>query len=289
MRLAIGTAQFGLPYGVANRIGQVSAAEAREILRRAAEAGVDTIDTAMAYGNSEQRLGEIGVKHFKVVTKLPAAPVECTDLSAWMMQSVEESLKRLGVAKLEGLLLHKPSQLLEVNGKKMYDTLTALKKDGFVNKIGVSIYEPCELEPLTARFHLDLVQAPFNVLDQRLRTSGWLDKLAEQNIEVHVRSIFLQGLLLMDEASRPEKFNRWGAFWIQWHKHLRASGRTALEACLDFAISEKRIHRLVVGVESLVQFEECLQAMRGTRTSTGSPPTCDDVQLMDPRAWSALV
>ena len=289
MRLAIGTAQFGLTYGVANQNGQVSLAAAREIILRAAESGVDTLDTAMAYGNSEQRLGEIGVGGFKVITKLQAIPEECPNISIWITKCVAASLARLGVAKLEGLLLHKPSQLLEPHGQKIHDALIRLKSDGLVNKIGVSIYDPGELDDLTAQFPMDIVQAPFNIVDQRLRTSGWLGRLASMNVELHARSIFLQGLLLMDEASRPEKFNRWSAFWIQWHKHLQASGRTALETCLDFAMSEKRIHRIVVGVESLAQFEECLQAMRGNRKSTGPIPTCDDAQLVDPRAWTALV
>lgn len=289
MRLAIGTAQFGLAYGVANKGGQVSLEEASAILRRAANAGADTIDTAITYGNSEQRLGEIGVSGFKVVTKLPAIPAGCADISAWIAQSVAASLKRLGIAKLDGLLLHKPSQLLETGGREIFEALIHLKSEGLVNKIGVSIYEPSELDALIPLFKLDIVQSPFNILDQRLRTSGWLERLAGMNMELHARSIFLQGLLLMSENARPQKFNRWSAFWIQWHKHLQVSGRTALEACLDFALSEKRIHRIVVGMESLAQFEECLQAMIGKRTSTGTPPTCDDVQLMDPRAWSALV
>lgn len=289
MKLAIGTAQFGLSYGVANQNGQVDLEAGRKIIRMAAAKGIDTIDTAIAYGESEQRLGEIGVGDFKIITKLPAIPAECVDISAWVSQNLTASLKRMNLSKLDGVLLHQPSQLLEKRGQEIYDALLQVQSAGLVNKIGVSIYEPKELADLMSRFSIDIVQAPFSILDQRLRTSGWLDKLAQLNVELHVRSIFLQGLLLMNKTNRPQKFDRWNTFWIQWHTYLMTSGYSALRACLAFVLSEKKIHRIVVGFESLTQLEECLRATNEDLTSSVPIPTCDDVELADPRGWSALV
>ena len=137
MKLALGTAQFGLSYGVANQNGQVGLAVGREIVRMAAARGIDTIDTAIAYGESEQRLGEIGVGDFKIITKLPAIPAECVDISAWVSQNLTASLKRMNLSKLDGVLLHQPSQLLERRGQEIYDALTQVKSAGLVNKIGV--------------------------------------------------------------------------------------------------------------------------------------------------------
>ena len=289
MKLALGTAQFGLSYGVANQNGQVDLEAGRKIVRMAAASGIDTIDTAIAYGESEQRLGEIGVGDFKIITKLPAIPAECVNIPAWVSQNLTASLQRMGLSKLDGVLLHQPSQLLEKRGQEIYDALLQVQSAGLVNKIGVSIYEPKELADLMSRFSIDIVQAPFSILDQRLRTSGWLDKLAQLNVELHVRSIFLQGLLLMNKTNRPQKFDRWNTFWIQWHTYLMTSGYSALRACLAFVLSEKKIHRIVVGFESLTQLEECLRATNEDLTSSVPIPTCDDVELADPRGWSALV
>jgi len=245
LKLAIGTAQFGLSYGVANQNGQVDLEAGRKIIRMAAAKGIDTIDTAIAYGESEQRLGEIGVGDFKIITKLPAIPAECVDISAWVSQNLTASLKRMNLSKLDGVLLHQPSQLLEKRGQEIYDALLQVQSAGLVNKIGVSIYEPKELADLMSRFSIDIVQAPFSILDQRLRTSGWLDKLAQLNVELHVRSIFLQGLLLMNKTNRPQKFDRWNTFWIQWHTYLMTSGYSALRACLAFVLSEKKFTELL--------------------------------------------
>ena len=289
MKLAIGTAQFGLSYGVANQNGQVDLEAGRKIIRMAAARGIDTIDTAIAYGESEQRLGEIGVGDFKIITKLPAIPAECVNIPAWVSQNLTASLQRMGLSKLDGVLLHQPSQLLEKRGQEIYDALLQVQSAGLVNKIGVSIYEPKELADLMSRFSIDIVQAPFSILDQRLRTSGWLDKLAQLNVELHVRSIFLQGLLLMNKTNRPQKFDRWNTFWIQWHTYLMTSDYSALRACLAFVLSEKKIHRIIVGFESLTQLEECLRATNEDLTSSVPIPTCDDVELADPRGWSALV
>lgn len=149
MKLALGTAQLGLNYGIANRQGQVSVDEAEEaILRHAQSSGMDTLDTAMAYGDSEQRLGVIGVAGWHVVSKLPAIPDACPDVFRWVATSVQESLQRLQVTSLYGLLLHRPEQLLARDGERLYLALQQLKDDGVVGKIGVSIYDPSELDAL---------------------------------------------------------------------------------------------------------------------------------------------
>lgn len=231
-RLALGTVQFGLPYGVANQQGQVSLEEARAILEHAQAAGLDTLDTAIAYGNCEERLGEIGVSQWQVISKLPAIPEGCIDVAAWTRECVAASLRRLGIDQLRGLLLHRPEQLLAPQGDALYFALTHLKNDGLVQKIGVSIYGSEELNALNAKFRFDIVQAPLNLFDRRLIDSGWLARLSQQGTEVHVRSVFLQGLLLMQPAGRPEKFNRWQPLWDRWQQWLADTKLTPLQACL---------------------------------------------------------
>ena len=169
MRLALGTVQFGMPYGIANKSGQVPRCEVKAILQQAAVNGIDTLDTAIAYGESETCLGKVGVRDFKIVTKLPAVPEGFSDVAVWVKEQVNASLLRLGVNSVYGLLLHHPEQLLKSEGALIYQALQALKEDGLVQKVGVSIYAPSELEMLNTRYHFDLVQAPFNLIDRRHR------------------------------------------------------------------------------------------------------------------------
>ncbi len=259
-RLALGTVQFGLPYGIANQSGQVSRDETKAILDHAWAAGLDTLDTAIAYGESEQRLGEIGVGQWQVISKLPAIPEPCTNVAVWVQDSVLGSLGRLRIPRLRGLLLHRPQQLLGPQGDALYRALGAVRDQGKVEKIGVSIYNPDELDVLWPHYQFDLVQAPFNIMDRRLATSGWLARLHQAGTEVHIRSVFLQGLLLMEAARRPATFNRWQPLWDQWHHWLDDQALTPLQACLSFAISQPEINRVVVGVDSLKHLQEIVAA-----------------------------
>jgi aryl-alcohol dehydrogenase-like predicted oxidoreductase len=286
-RLALGTVQFGLPYGIANQAGQVSRDEAAAILGHAWAAGIDTLDTAISYGESEQQLGKIGVGQWRVVSKLPAIPESCTDVAAWVQKSIHGSLDRLRIPKLHGLLLHRSEQLLGSPGDALYQALVKLKDQNKVGKIGVSIYDPVELDALWSRYRLDLVQAPFNILDRRLATSGWLTRLHQAGVEVHVRSTFLQGLLLMDAVDRPAKFNRWQPLWDEWHRWLGEQALTPLQACLGFAYSQFEIDRVVVGVDSLKQLQEILVGVKGPVVALPTALMSGDLDLINPSRWGA--
>jgi len=287
VKLALGTAQFGLDYGIANQGGQVPSAEASAILRHAQSAGMDTLDTAIAYGDSEQRLGEIGIGGWRVVSKLPAIPGVCRDVSRWVESSVRESLERLRVTKLYGLLLHRPGQLLEREGERLYSALQQLKDTGVVEKIGVSIYAPSELDALCGPFRFDLVQAPFNLLDRRLLDTGWLSRLAAQQTEVHVRSVFLQGLLLMPEGRRPPAFDRWAPLWRTLDGWLDQVGMTPLEACLRDALSFPEVGRVVIGVDSLPHLQDILLAAAGPVPRIPDGVRSNDPDLLNPARWTA--
>lgn len=286
-RLALGTVQFGLPYGIANQAGQVSRDEATAILDHAWAMGFDTLDTAIAYGESEQRLGEIGVGQWQIISKLPAIPEPCTDVTAWVRESVLGSLERLRIPKLHGLLLHRAQQLLGPQGDALYRALIALKDQGMVEKIGVSIYGPDELDALWPRFQFDMVQAPFNIIDRRLAASGWLTRLHQAGTEVHTRSVFLQGLLLMEATKRPATFNRWHPLWQQWHRWLEDQALTPLQACLNFTLSQPEIDRVVVGVDSLKQLQGILGSVEVPAVKPPAALMSEDLDLINPSRWKA--
>jgi len=287
-KIALGTVQFGVPYGIANSQGQVSREGAAAILGYAQSNGIDTLDTAIAYGNSEQRLGEIGTQGWQVVTKLPAIPEGCGDVAEWAVSSVQGSLHRLNCTSLYGLLLHRSQNLLECDGARLYDAMQELKQDGLVKKIGVSIYDPSELDSLCSRYRLDLVQAPFHFMDRRLIHTGWLERLRQQDTELHARSVFLQGLLLMSPDERPRKFERWASLWTKYDAWLKDVGLSPLQACLRYALSFPEINKVVIGLDSLAQLKEILQASEGLMPAIPEDVQTNDLDLLNPARWNQL-
>lgn len=287
-RLALGTVQFGMPYGITNRKGQISIDEAALIVDHAWAKGLDTLDTAVAYGQSEQRLGEVGVGNWKVVSKLPAISDSHADAAAWVQEALLGSLRRLGVQKLHALLLHHSEQLLGTRGGAIYSALQAAKDQGMVEKIGVSVYGAHELDAVWEHFALDIVQAPFSIFDRRLATSGWLARLNRAGTEVHVRSIFLQGLLLADAENRPKTFDRWMPLWDRWHRWLDEESLTALQACLGFAVSQPGIDRVIIGVDSLRQLQEILDNVSTPAVDPPSLLMSEDEDLINPTRWSSV-
>ena len=288
MKLGLGTAQFGLNYGIANQQGQVSRDEGRAILDFARASGMDTLDTAIAYGDSEQKLGEIGVQDWQVITKLPAVPEGCRDIAQWVTKSFDVSLARLRVRALYGILVHQADQLLEPGGDRLYHALHQLKHDRLVENVGVSIYDPAELDLLCSRYQLDLVQAPFNIIDRRLVDSGWLSRLEKQGTELHVRSVFLQGLLLMAPSDRPQKFERWTSVWSRWDDWLEQTGLTPVQASLRYVLSFSQINKVIVGVDSLEQLKEILLAATGPLPDVPDDLQSDDTDLLSPVRWAVL-
>ena len=288
VRLALGTVQLGLPYGIANKTGQVSLSEVEDLLDFARSSGIELLDTAVAYGESESLLGEIGVDGFHVVTKLPAVPENGRDISGWVEQQVHSSLRRLRLPRLYGLLLHAPAQLLEADGAKLSVGLEEMRRQGLVEKIGISIYSPNELEAIFPLFPLGMVQAPLNLVDRRLVETGWLQRLRSEGVEIHVRSVFLQGLLLMPLQEIPHKFARWTPLWEAWHSWLRKTGISPQAACLNFARSFAEIDRVIVGVDSLSQLQDLVGAVNATEPTDWPRIASSDAELVNPSLWNRL-
>lgn len=284
MKLAIGTAQFGMKYGVANTNGQTTPVEAKNILESARKGGLDTLDTAAAYGQSEAILGALGVTDWCVVSKIPPLPDAHHDGEAWVRNNLQQSLTRLQVTQLDGVLLHHAADVLGENGGGVCRGLRAAKEAGWVKKIGYSIYSPDLLPQLVAQLVPDMVQAPLNVLDQRLVTSGWLERLVEKEVEVHVRSIFLQGLLLMKPANRPAYFSAWASCLARWDRMAGELGG-AVAACLGYAKSLQHISRVIVGVETAEHLQQLLDVWADAPMGDYRQLCSDDLQLIDPCRW----
>jgi aryl-alcohol dehydrogenase-like predicted oxidoreductase len=284
-KLALGTAQFGQSYGVANTLGQVSAEAVAAILKLAREQQIDTLDTAVAYGASEACLGEIGVHSWRIITKLPPVPEEAPDVANWVVAQVEGSMRRLRRESIDGVLLHRAADLRGPHADALRETLATLKTRGLIGAAGVSIYDPNELDALWSSWQPDIVQAPCNVLDRRLISSGWLAKLSRHGVQVHLRSAFLQGLLLMAAHRRPSYFTRWQTLLDRWLAWCVDHEVTPLRAALSFVCSLPGVNRVIVGVDAPVQLKEILEAEAHPAAGPPEALGCEDLDLLEPWRW----
>ena len=211
-KLCIGTAQFGSHYGIANRTGIVKMNEIRKIKKFSLAKGIRTIDTARSYGlnaEGEKRLAKIGIDEFITLAKLPVSEPGKNRIS-WVVESIKESLKNLKLKKFNTVFVHNVNFLFDKKGNKIYEGLIKAKKIGLLKNIGVSTYTIDEIKIIIRKFkQINVIMLPFNIFDQRPIDTKILKTLTNLNIDIYARSVFLQGLLLMNYKSIPNKFNKW--------------------------------------------------------------------------------
>jgi len=283
-RLALGTVQLGLPYGVANRTGQPSPEIAAAILSVARNASIDTIDTAAMYGASEDILGMAGVASFRVVTKAPALAGEADPAGA-LRRSLETSLARLQLSSVDALLLHDAGDATGEGAEAIACTFRELKAEGLTRAAGVSIYRPSDLDSIADDFPLDFLQAPLNVFDQRVVRDDRVQRLCGAGMELHVRSAFLQGVLLQAPVARRAYFAEWGNAFSAYDEFVQRNGGDRLAACLGFALDQPNVTRVVVGVETPAQLAEIVRAADRPFSIDTSDLAQSDVRLIEPRHW----
>ena len=284
-KLALGTAQFGLDYGVSNNNGQVDKLEVTRILKLAIESKILMLDTAIAYGNSESILGQHDLHAFQIISKLGEYPAP-GNIHKWAYDSLTGTLNRLKQKRIRGLLLHRPHQLLERDGAALYSTLQKLKGEGLIEKIGISVYGPTEAIELLKHFDLDIIQIPFNIFDQRILQSGFLQNTKKRNVEIHTRSVFLQGLLLLGKNEFPQQFHPWRNIWHNFQEWLSNEKISSLEACVRSALSINEIDKIIVGVASSRQLKQLIDTAQKPSLPIPSHLSSNDVFLINPTNWS---
>ena len=283
-RIVLGGAQLGLPYGILNGGETLSREEVARILDTAFGHGIDSIDTAIAYGQSESIIGETAQNRFKVISKLPPIPSSVSNVLEWVNTQVDASLSRLKCTSLDALLLHRPQDLTGIHGAELYDAISSLKIEKIIHRFGVSIYEPDELADIIGKFDIDIVQAPFNVFDRRIL--GVINQLAAQNIELHVRSVFLQGVLIAGPAGRPQRFEPWSEHFALFDEWVHSTGMSAMSCCLGFALQQPGVAKLVIGATSAETLAEIIASVPNTHLEVPAHLQSSIEQLIDPRVWS---
>ncbi|MBF0296212.1 MAG: aldo/keto reductase [Magnetococcales bacterium] len=290
MKLGLGTVQFGMAYGITNREGQPGLETVRAILAEAALCKVQVLDTACQYGASEAVLGEVLERNhpFRIVTKTPSFSAErITDREAGLLQKTFlESLQKLRTDSVYGLLIHSARDLLKPGGELLFTAMQRLQEAGKVARIGVSVYGPAELLPIVQRFPVELAQTPVNILDQRWLEGDNLARLRASGVEIHARSVFLQGVLLSDPAALPPFFSGVRPHLVALGEAIRARGLTPLEAALGFVRDLDWVDVLLGGVVAVAQLREILHAMARPFDSTFLRPFAwRDETCINPSLW----
>ncbi len=285
--LGLGTVQWGLPYGVANHGGQTPREEVSAILGEARRQGLRLLDTASQYGEAESVLGQDVLDGFRIVTKTPSfGTAEISALQAEkLLEIFSRSLDRLSCERVYGLLLHRVDDLLAPGGEVLLRAMQGLRDKGQVEKIGVSVYEAHQIDGVLRLFRPDIVQLPLNVLDQRLLRSGHIERLVAAGVEVHVRSVFLQGLLLMPLDRLPGFFAPIRDILSRWHESVASEGLTPTQAALAFVRDCPGVDVMLVGVDTLSQFRTCLADYACAPAFDASSLGCDDATYVNPMNW----
>ena len=199
---------------------------------------------------------------------------------------MQSSLNRMNLKTAYRLLVHDTSQLFGENGARLAEAMISLKREGLVHKIGVSAYGPEEVASVFQKFQVDIIQVPFNIFDRRMLTTGWLKRLNDAGIEIHARSIFLQGLLLLPLNQVPANFQKWSDLITFWHKWLNENHASALETCLHYPLSLPQIDRVIVGVDNNTQMKQIIEAFNPRNRPFIFPDiSCDDELLLNPSNW----
>jgi hypothetical protein len=284
-RIVLGGAQLGLPYGILNGGETLSREEVARILDTAVDRGIDSIDTAIAYGQSESIIGETSQNRFNIISKLPPLPVDISNVSEWVHSQVQGSLSRLKCTSLDALLLHHPQDLTGAQGAELYAAIGSLMAEKMIHRFGVSIYSPDDLEGIIDTFEIHVVQAPLNVFDRRIL--GVTDQLSALDIEVHVRSVFLQGVLIASPQDRPHRFEPWSEHFALFDEWVRSSGLSAMACCMGFALQQPGIAKLVIGTTSAESLDEIMNSIPNSVFEVPTHLQSSVEQLIDPRFWNA--
>lgn len=285
-KIALGTVQFGLSYGAFNTAGQVPPDEVARLLSRAAEGGVALLDTAHAYGRSEDVLGEVGAAgRFRIVTKVPALNEQAS--AEAVHRFVADSLQRLRTDRVDGLLLHRAADLLGPQGTEVWSALVALRDAGRVGRIGVSGYGADEVLQVLDRYPIGLVQLPINVFDRRHQQAGVLARCRAQGVEVHARSAFLQGFALADPAALTPHLSAYATVLAAFDQRCRDLGLSRLAGALHAVADLPEVDQVVVGVDRLAQLDEILAAATTPAPGLGAWDGLgsDALELIEPGRW----
>ncbi len=282
-KIAIGSAQFGMDYGISNKIGKLSYSSINDILTIANKNDINTIDTAHSYGESELQIGKYLHLHpnedWEIITKVSICNNSLED-------KINQTIYKLGSTPTV-ILFHNSYEYLD---SKNIEELMRIKEKFDIEKIGVSVYTMEEIDNVISHKIPDVVQLPINILDTRLYKNGCLDHLDELNIEIHARSIFLQGLFYLKKNNIPSQFSEVIPYLEQLNEISNTQKLTIPELSLLWVLSLHQIKKVIIGIESSAQLLKNIQ----TAELNVHPSIFEDAlniefhndNILDPSKWN---
>jgi aryl-alcohol dehydrogenase-like predicted oxidoreductase len=277
-KFIIGTANFTQTYG-ANPTN-VSKNEITKILHLAKKHKINKIDTAEAYLKTNYNFKKIE-KTFKFSSKI-IADSRWTSLE-FCQKKLQNHIKSFSGKQLETLLFHDTKILFTQKGDKIFKNLELLKSKKYFHKIGLSIYDTNYLSTLISKYNFDVVQCPYNILDKRILTTGWFDKLKNEGKEIHIRSIFLQGLLVNPMIYKKKYFRKWKKFFFDWFQYLKVKNIKPIDYCLSDLL-EHDFDKIIIGINNSKNLNEIIN-FKTVNKNKMINFKINDTKLIDPRNW----
>lgn len=287
-KICIGSANFGMEYGL-DKKSPLLKKDIKEIFEFLKKENTIYIDTAANYKNSEIIIGKYSTKKFKIITKIKKIPKGVNDLEKWLKNEIYTSCKKLRVNKIYGLLVHDTQDLKnKKKAKKIYKTFDILKKSKIIEKIGLSIYNPNELDLYLKNYNFEIVQAPLNIFDRRIINSGWLKKINEKGIEFFARSIFLQGLLIKDINKIDKFFSPYKKKFEKFENWTQKLNISKVEACIRFVNSYREVDKVIVGINNRMHFFENYKFLKKDKLIVPNSLEIKSGKILNPKLWKKV-
>ena len=284
MKLVLGSAQLGMNYGLFNN-KKISFKEFKKIEKLVLKSKINFIDTATSYGDSEKIIGNSKLKKLHIITKIKIPNKKNIIVKNWLLKEISKSLSKLKIKKIYGVLIHDYKDLLGKHGKKYLLSLQELKRRNIIKYIGISVYEPQEIKKIWNFWKPDIIQIPFNPIDNRILNSGWVNILKKFKVKIYARSIFLQGLLINEDSSF--KINKNFKIILNKYKNWCFRNNISLmQGCLHFVKQFKKIDYLVVGFNNYNQLKEIIDVFKKKQIIIPKKFSTNKINLIDPRKWN---
>lgn len=255
-KIILGTVQFGLDYGINNNNGKPDVVQVFDILKLAAASGIEIIDTADVYGNASELLGEFNKvypDYFKINTKFKVG-------QDTISKQVAKSLDNLYVSSINTYFFHSYNDF--INYPSLLSELGFLKEKRLIQKIGVSVYDNDEFGSVINSPDVDVIQFPFNLLDNRHQKEDLMKLAISNGKELQVRSVFLQGLFFMPLDSIPIKLSPLKPY-LRIIREMADDYKISInEVALLYAFNQPEIDHIIIGVDNTLQLQKNLFALQ---------------------------
>ena len=281
--IILGTAQFGSRYGIGPGNKELSVYQVADIIEMFGKNGGTCIDTAVSYGNCEDVLGEIGLAEFQVINKLPFE-LFLNGAEVNLMRIIERSLKKLDKEFFDCLLVHDFKNADVLLRDQIFTNIQKLKTSRMVKQVGISIYDSKSL--VEEDFNsCDVIQAPLNILDRSMLNPETKKMLSRGAVPFHARSVFLQGLLLINPKQHPQYFQPWRTLFEEINSYSKQLKIPLLELCLSFVMNIPEVSKTVIGVAETSQLKEILAMKNKSIFKLPSELSSTDEKLIHPFNW----